>query len=136
MFNHYQVKFSKAFPSPKTHSYFMFMDSLSYHDKLLDAFETRYIPSCLHDHMIINNYCFRFGDKIQEGIDYVESYCKNNAHIWVKALFHHMYNFLGFNPIKSSSVIRDLLLIFLTSVKCFLCVFLFRLCSRTVSVTI
>ena len=78
LFNHYQVKFSKAFPSPKTHSYFMFMDSLSYHDKLLDAFETR---SAVF--MIINNYydCFRFGDKIQEGIDYVESYCKNNAHI-------------------------------------------------------
>ena len=49
LFKHYQVKFSKAFPSPKTHSYFMFMDSLSYHDKLLDAFETRYIPSCIHD---------------------------------------------------------------------------------------
>ena len=40
------------------------MDYLSYHDKLLDAFEDR----------------FGF-ENIQEGIEYVESYCKNNAHI-------------------------------------------------------
>ena len=39
------------------------MDYLSYNDKLLDAFEEK------------------FGENIEAGIAYVESYCKNNAHI-------------------------------------------------------
>jgi len=57
-------KFCPVFPNRNTHKYFQFMDYLSYHDKLLDAFEDR----------------FGF-ENIQEGIEYVESYCKNNAHI-------------------------------------------------------
>ena len=57
-------KFCPVFPNRNTHKYFQFMDYLSYHDKLLDAFEEK----------------FGF-ENIQEGIDYVESYCKNNAHI-------------------------------------------------------
>lgn len=56
-------KFTKAFPTKKTHEYFQFMDYLSYNDKLLDAFEEK------------------FGENIEAGIAYVESYCKNNAHI-------------------------------------------------------
>ena len=56
-------KFTKAFPTKKTFEYFQFMDYLSYNDKLLDAFEEK------------------FGENIEAGIAYVESYCKNNAHI-------------------------------------------------------
>ena len=56
-------KFSIAFPTQKSHEYFQFMDYLSYNDKLLDAFEER------------------FGDNLEDGIAYVENYCKHNAHI-------------------------------------------------------
>ena len=56
-------KFTKAFPTKRTHQYFQFMDYLSYNDKLLDAFEER------------------FGDNIQEAVEFVESYCRNNSHI-------------------------------------------------------
>ena len=56
-------KFSIAFPTQKSHEYFQYMDYVSYNDKLLDAFEER------------------FGDNLEEGIAYVESYCKHNAHI-------------------------------------------------------
>ena len=56
-------RFSRAFPTADSHEYFKFFDYLSYNDKLLDAFETR------------------FGSNIEEGIEFVESYCKNNSHI-------------------------------------------------------
>ena len=46
-----------------SHKYFNFMDYLSYNDKLLDAFEER------------------FGDNIQEGVEFVERFCRNNSHI-------------------------------------------------------
>ena len=56
-------RFTRAFPNCQTHEYFKFFDFLSYNDKLLDAFETR------------------FSSNIAEGIEFVESYCKNNSHI-------------------------------------------------------
>ena len=56
-------RFTRAFPSSRTHEYFKFFDYLSYNDKLLDAFETR------------------FGSDINSGIEFVESYCRNNSHI-------------------------------------------------------
>lgn len=56
-------RFTRAFPTSKTQKYFKFFDYLSYNDKLLDAFETR------------------FGSNIGEGIEFVERYCKNNSHI-------------------------------------------------------
>ena len=56
-------RFTRAFPSSRTHEYFKFFDYLSYNDQLLDAFETR------------------FGSDINSGIEFVESYCRNNSHI-------------------------------------------------------
>ena len=79
------MKFSRVFPTPKTHDYFMFMDSLGYHDKLLDAFETRLVQK-VSFYLGFNlpgltKKCCRFSDNIHEGIEYIESYCRNNAHI-------------------------------------------------------
>ena len=57
------VKFKRVFPTVSSHKYFKFMEQLCYNDKLMDAFE------------------HKFGDNIQMGVDFVEAYCRNNAHI-------------------------------------------------------
>jgi len=55
-------KFSKIFPTSATHKYFQYFDSLSYYDKLLDAFEQH------------------FGKNFEAGVSFVEEYCKRNVH--------------------------------------------------------
>ena len=55
-------KFSRIFPTSKTHEYFQFFDYLPYYDKLLDAFEER------------------FGNNIEAGIAFVEEHCRKNVH--------------------------------------------------------
>jgi len=55
-------KFSKIFPTSETHKYFQYFDSLPYYDKLLDAFEKH------------------FGKNINDGVSFVEDYCRRNVH--------------------------------------------------------
>ena len=54
--------FSKVFPRKSSHKYFQFFDSLSYYDKLLDAFEEK------------------FSEKPDKGNDLINSYCQRNVH--------------------------------------------------------
>ena len=51
--------FSRVFPTPTSHTYFAFFDSLSYHDKLLDAFESTYAECYEEGVKVINEYCTR-----------------------------------------------------------------------------
>ena len=51
--------FSRVFPTSTSHNYFAFFDSLSYHDKLLDAFESRYSECYEEGLKLINDYCTR-----------------------------------------------------------------------------
>ena len=55
-------KFSRVFPTAKTHEYFQFFDYLPYYDKLLDAFEERFC----HD--------------TASAIAYIDDLCKKNVH--------------------------------------------------------
>ena len=54
--------FSKVFPKKGSHKYFQYFDSLSYYDKLLDAFEEK------------------FFEKPDKGNDLINSYCQKNVH--------------------------------------------------------
>ena len=54
--------FSRVFPRKGSHKYFQYFDSLSYYDKLLDAFEEK------------------FSEKADQGIDLINSYCQRNVH--------------------------------------------------------
>jgi len=54
--------FSRVFPKKGSHKYFQYFDSLSYYDKLLDAFEEK------------------FFEKPDKGNDLINSYCQKNVH--------------------------------------------------------
>ena len=56
-------RFIRVFPRAKSHKYFRFFDSLSYYDKLLDAFEHTY------------------GDSYEEGIEFINKYCQKKVHL-------------------------------------------------------
>jgi hypothetical protein len=55
-------KFSRVFPSPTSHQYLQFFDSVSYYDKLLNAFEAKY------------------SDFYEEGLKFIDKYCQRNLH--------------------------------------------------------
>ena len=55
-------RFSRVFPSKDSHTYFPYFDSVSYYDKLLDAFE------------------MRFSGSYEEGLKFIDEYCKKNVH--------------------------------------------------------
>jgi len=54
--------FSRVFPRNGSHKYFTYFDSLSYYDKLLDAYEEK------------------FSEKPDKGTDLINSYCQRNVH--------------------------------------------------------
>ena len=54
--------FSRVFPCKGSHKYFQYFDSLSYYDKLLDAFEEK------------------FSEKPEKGNELINSYCQRNVH--------------------------------------------------------
>jgi hypothetical protein len=56
--------FRRLVPSAKSHKYLQFMDTLSYYDKLLDAFEYKY-----------------GGDERHVGIERLRQLCERNSHI-------------------------------------------------------
>ena len=49
--------FSRVFPKKGSHKYFQYFDSLSYYDKLLDAFEERFSGNPVKGNDLINSYC-------------------------------------------------------------------------------
>jgi len=54
--------FARIFPRKGSYKYFQYFDSLSYYDKLLDAFEEK------------------FSENPEAGIDMINSYCQRNVH--------------------------------------------------------
>ena len=54
--------FRRLVPSEKSHKYLMYMERLSYYDKLLDAFESKY------------------ADQKEVGIQRLNALCDNNRH--------------------------------------------------------
>ena len=56
--------FARIFPRKGSYKYFQYFDSLSYYDKLLDAFEEK------------------FSENPEAGIDMINSYCQRNVHQW------------------------------------------------------
>ena len=54
--------FSRVFPRNGSHKYFTYFDSLSYYDKLLDAYEEK------------------FSEKPDKGTDLINAYCQRNVH--------------------------------------------------------
>ena len=56
-------RFIRVFPRAKSHEYFRFFDSLSYYDKLLDAYE------------------YAYSDSYEEGIKLINQYCQKKVHL-------------------------------------------------------
>ena len=54
--------FSRVFPSKTSHQYFQYFDTLSYYDKLLEAFEKKY------------------ADDYEAGLQFIDKNCQRNIH--------------------------------------------------------
>lgn len=57
-------QFRRIFPTPQTHAYFRFMESVSYFDKLLDAYETEYGM-----------------EGRERALNMINSHCQRNVHL-------------------------------------------------------
>ena len=54
--------FSRVFPSTASHQYFQYFDSISYYDRLLDAFVRKFSETC------------------EDGLQLIDGYCQTNVH--------------------------------------------------------